>query len=215
MLLAAVAARKAKAHVRRKAIAGLGALILLTASMAGLWRALVADVNMRLTGDMLSNYARNHPPKPWRGFEIAILEVSVKGEVHLKAHVSGYLIHTPVEISGVPEYDVKTHALFFHVSKARLPRDLGRPMLSRLNAMLNPLATYVAQSLADVIPIKRIKAETFRGVLFLTTVRSVRVDGDAVVLKLHGYRLAAAVAIVLAFCGVCFLSIWLGRRARI
>jgi hypothetical protein len=65
--------------------------------------------------------------------------------------------------------------------------------------MLNPLATYVAQNLTDVIPVKRIKAETVGSAMFLTTVRSVSVDGDAVVLTLHGYRVAAT-AIILTLC---------------
>jgi len=188
-----------KVRAGRKAIAGIVAFVVLVASLAGLWRVLSANAEMRLTGDMLSNYARNHPPKPWRGFDIAILNVSVNREVHIKAHVAGYLIHTPVEISGAPEYDAKTHVMFFHVSKARLPGDVARPILSRINAMLNPLATYVAQNLTDVIPVKRIKAETVGGAMFLTTVRSVSVDGDTVVLTLHGYRVAAT-AIVLTLC---------------
>lgn len=83
----------------RRTIAGMAAFLLLIACLGGLWRVLVANTEMRLTGETLSNYARDHPPKPWRGFEIAILNVAVKGEVHIKAHLSGYLIHTPVEIS--------------------------------------------------------------------------------------------------------------------
>jgi hypothetical protein len=39
-------------------------------------------------------------------------------------------------------------------------------LLSRLNAMLNPLATYIARNLADMIPAKRIKAETPGGQYF-------------------------------------------------
>ncbi len=114
-------------------IAGIVAFVLLIASLAGFWRVLIANAEMRLTGETLSNYARNHPPKPWHGFEIAILNVSVDGEVHIKAHVSGNLIHTPVEISGTPEYDANARAIFLHVSKTELPRDVARPMLSRLN----------------------------------------------------------------------------------
>ena len=37
--------------------------------------------------------------------------------------------------------------------------------------------------------------------MFLTTVRSVRVDGDVVVVALHGYRIAAA-AVVLMLCAL-------------
>ena len=199
----------------RRTIAGMAAFLLLIACLGGLWRALVANTEMRLTGETLSNYARNHPPKPWRGFEIAILNVAVKGEVHIKAHLSGYLIHTPVEISAAPEYDAKTRAIFLHVSRTELPHDAARPMLSRLNAMLNPLATYIARNLADIIPAKRIKAETPGGALFLATVRSVRVDGDVVVVALHGYRLAAA-TLILMLCTLLsatwFFSLWHRRR---
>src|SRR6478672_5648162 len=122
----------------RRTIAAMAAFLLLIASLGGLWRVLVANTEMRLTGETLSNYARDHPPKPWRGFEIAILNVAIKGEVHIKAHLS----------------------------RTELPQDAARPMLSRFNAMLNPLATYIARNLADIIPAKRIKAETPGGALF-------------------------------------------------
>ncbi len=181
----------------RKAIVGIVAFGLLIASLGGAWRVLSETVEMRVTGEMLSSYVRNHPPKPWRGFEIEILNVSVDGEVHIKAHVSGNLIHTPVEISGTPEYDANARAVFLHVSRAGVPRDSAHPMLSRFNAMLSPLATYIARTLAEIIPAKRIRAETPAGAMFLTTVRSVRVDGDVVVVALHGYRIAAAAAVVL------------------
>jgi hypothetical protein len=193
----------------------MAAFLLLIASLGALWRVLVANTEMRITGETLSNYARDHPPKPWRGFEIAILNVAVKGEVHIKAHLSGYLIHTPVEISAAPEYDAKARAIFLHVSRTELPQDAARPMLSRFNAMLNPLATYIAGNLADIIPAKRIKAETPGGALFLATVRSVRVDGDVVVVALHGYRLAAA-TLILMLCTLLsatwFFSLWHRRR---
>ena len=199
-------------QARRRTIAGTVALVLLIASLGGLWRALIDNAEIRLTGEMLSNYARTHPPKPWRGFEIAILNVSVNGEVHIRAHVSGNLIHTPVEVIGTPEYDTNARAIFFHVSKTGLPRDSARPMLSRLNAMLNPLATYIAKNLAEIIPAKRIKAETRGGAMFLTTVRSVRVDGDVVVVALHGYRVATA-TVILMLCvllsAALLLFIWL------
>ena len=204
-----------KVQAARRTITGVVAFLLLIASLIGLWRVLIANAEMRLTGETLSNYARNHPPKPWHGFEIAILNVSVNGEVHIKAHVSGNLIHTPVEISGTPEYDANARAIFLHVSKTALPRDAARPMLSRLNAMLNPLATYIARNLADIIPAKRIKAETPGGALFLATVRSVRVDRDVMVVTLHGYRVAAATVILMlcAFLSAAWvLSIWLRRR---
>jgi len=190
----------------RKAIVGIVAFGLLIASLGGAWRVLSETVEVRVTGEMLSNYVRNHPPKPWRGFEIEILNVSVDGEVHIKAHVSGNLIHTPVEISGAPEYDANARAVFLHVSRARVPRDLARPMLSRFNSMLSPLATHIARNLAEIIPAKRIRAETPAGAMFLTTVRSVRVDGDVVVVALHGYRIAAA-AVVLMLCAL--LSVFL------
>jgi hypothetical protein len=141
--------------------------------------------------------------------------VAVKGEVHIKAHLSGNLIHTPVEISAAPEYDANARAIFLHVSRTELPRDAARPMLSRFNAMLNPLATYIARNLADIIPAKRIKAETPVGALFLATVRSVRVDGDVVVVALHGYRLAAA-TLILMLCTLLsatwFFSLWHRKR---
>jgi hypothetical protein len=185
----------------RNAIVGIVALGLLIASLGGAWRVLSENVEMRLTAGMLSNYVRNHPPKPWRGFEIEILNVSVDREVHIKAHVSGNLIHTPVEISGAPEYDANARAIFLHVSRAGVPRDSARPMLSRFNSMLSPLATYIARNLAEIIPAKRIRAETPAGAMFLTTVRSVRVDGDVVVVALHGYRIATA-AVVLTLCAL-------------
>lgn len=181
----------------RKAIIGIVAFGLLIASLGGAWRMLSETVEMRLTAGMLSNYVRNHPPKPWRGFEIEILNVSVDREVHIKAHVSGNLIHTPVEISGSPEYDANARAIFLHVSRAGVPRDSARPMLSRFNSMLSPLATYIARNLAEIIPAKRIRAETAAGAMFLTTVRSVRVDGDVVVVALHGYRVAAAAVVLM------------------
>ena len=200
-----------------KGIAGIGALVLLIASLAGLWRVVSDNAEMPLTGEMLSNYARFHPPKPWRGFEIAIMNISVDGEVHIKAHISGYMIHTLVDISGSPDYDAKTRAVFFRVTKATLPKDAARPILSRFNAMLTPLATYVAQNIAEVIPVKRIKAETAGGWMFLTTVRSVRVDKERVILVLHGYRVASA-AIALMLCAllsaVCLTFLWLKQAAR-
>jgi hypothetical protein len=198
----------------RKTIAGMVAFLLLIASLGGLWRVLVANTELRLTGETLSNYLRNHPPKPWRGFEIAILNVSVKGEMHIKAHLSGNLIHTPVEISGIPEYDANARAIFLRVSRTELPRDAARPMLSRFNAMLNPLATYIARNPADIIPAQRIKVETPGGAIFLATVRSVRVEGDVVVVALHGYRVAFA-TVILMLCTLLsawLFSIWLRRR---
>jgi len=149
---------------------------------------------------------------PGAALRSPFLNVSVKGEVHISAHVSGNLIHTPVEVIGTPEYDTNARAIFFHVSKTGLPRESARPMLSRLNAMLNPLATYIAKNLAEIIPAKRIKAETRGGAMFLTTVRSVRVDGDVVVVALHGYQVATA-TVILMLCvlvsAALLLFIWL------
>jgi hypothetical protein len=198
------------------AIAGTVALIVLIASLAGLWRVLAGNAEMRLTGGILSDYARQHPPKPWRGFDISILNVSVSGEVEIKAHVAGHYIHTPIEISGTPEFDANARAVFFHVTKAKLPHDPARPMLSRLNAMLNPLASYIAQNVTDVIPAKRIKPDT-RSAILLTTVKSVSVDGDAVVVEFQRQRVAAAAG-VLILCAVlssaCLIALWLRARPR-
>jgi hypothetical protein len=200
----------------RNAIAGAIASILLIASLFGLWRVAIENAEMRLTSGVLSDYARQHPPKPWRGFDIAILNVSVNGEVQIKAHVSGHRIHTPIEISGAPELDTGARAVFFHVTKTKLPRDPARPMLSRLNAMLNPLATYIAQNITDVIPAKRIKPDT-RSAMLLTTVKSVRVDGDAVVVEFQG-RHVAAVAGGLMLCallsGGFLLALWFRAKPR-
>ena len=186
-------------------------------SLASLWRVLSDNAEMRFTGEMLSRYARLHPPKPWRGFQITIEDISVQGDVHIRAHVSGYFIHTPVNISGTPDYDAKTRAIFFRVTKAALPKETARPILSRFNTMLTPLATYVAQNIADVIPVKRIKADTAGGWMFLTTVRSVRVDGEHVIVVLHGYRLAGA-AIAFMACAllfvVCLVFFWRKQAAR-
>ena len=144
--------------------AGVVALIVLIASLAGLWRVLMGNAEVHLSGETLLGYTHIHPPKPWHGFDIAILDVSVNsGKVQIKAHVSGHMIHTPVEVTGAPEYDANAHSMFFHVMETRLPREAARPMLSRFNAMLSPLATYIAQNLTDVIPVKRIKEETRGG----------------------------------------------------
>ena len=80
----------------RSAIANVIAVIVLIASLAGQWFVLAGNGEVRLTGEMLTAFAREHPPKPWRGFETSILEVSAGGEVHIKAHITGYMIHTPI-----------------------------------------------------------------------------------------------------------------------
>ena len=75
-------------------------------------------------------------------------------------------------------------------------------MLSRFNAMLTPLGSYIAKHLTDSFPVKKIKAETRGGALFLATVKSVRVDGNAVAVEVHGYHVATA-AIALMLCALC------------
>ncbi len=197
-------------------VAGAAALMILVASLAGLWRIWAGNAEMRLTGGTFSDYARQHPPKPWRGFDISILDVSVSGEVKIKAHVSGYHIHTPVEVSGAPEFDANARAVFFHVTKANLPHDTARPILSRLNAMLNPLASYIAQNVTDVIPAKRIKPDT-RSAILLTTVKAVRVDGDAVVVEFQRHRveMAAGVLILCALLSsASLIALWIRSKPR-
>jgi len=193
------------------------AAILCIASLAGLWFVLPGNGEIRLSGETLLGFAREHPPKPWRGFETSILGVTIDGEVRIKAHVSGHMIHTPIEISGTPQYDPATRALFFRVSKAELPREAARPMLSRFNAVLAPLGSYIAKNLTDVIPVKHIKGEKRGEAWFLATVKSVRVDGNAVALGVHGYHIAtAAIALMLVAllsAGWLVTGLLLGRRA--
>ena len=106
----------------RSSMAGAAfAAILLAGSLAGLWFLLPGHVEIRLTGETLLGFVREHPLKPWHGFETAILDVTVDREVHIKAHVSGHMIHTPLEIAGTPQYASGSRAMFFHVSKAELP----------------------------------------------------------------------------------------------
>ena len=65
--------------------------------------------------------------------------------------------------------------------------------------MLTPLGSYIAKHLTDAFPVKKIKAETRGGALFLATVKSVRVDGNAVAVEVHGYHVAtAAIALMVA-----------------
>ena len=197
----------------RRAIATAVAAVLLIASLAGLWFVLPGNAEVRLTGETLSDFARKHQPKPWRGYETSILSVSVDGEVRIKAHVA-LLIHTPIEISGTPAYDAGARAVFFRVSKVELPQEAARPMLGGLNKMLTPLGSYIARHLTEIFPVRRIKAETSGGLLFLATVKSVRVDACAVVVGLHGYRIAAAaIALMLtALLAAAGLSALLLRR---
>ncbi len=123
----------------RSAIVTAIAAIVLVASLGGLWFVLPGNGEVRVTGETLTAFAREHPPKPWRGFETSILDVSVDSEVRIKAHVTGYMIHTPIVISGTPQFDAGARAMFFRVSKVELPREAERPMLGRFNSMLSPL----------------------------------------------------------------------------
>jgi hypothetical protein len=183
----------------RSAIVTAIAAIVLVASLGGLWFVLPGNGEVRVTGETLTAFAREHPPQPWRGFETSILDVSVDSEVRIKAHVTGYMIHTPIVISGTPQYDAGARAMFFRVSKVELPREAERPMLGRFNSMLSPLGLYIAKHLTEVAPVKKMKAETRGGALFLATVKSVRVDGNALAVEVHGYHVAtAAIALMLA-----------------
>lgn len=184
-------------QARRRRVAGTIAFVVLIASLAGLWQVLPENAEVRLSGERLLEFVRAHPPKPWKGFKIDVLGISVDREVHIKAHVSGNMIHTPVEITGTPEYKPDARAMFFRVSKVELPQDAVKPLLGGLSKMLNPLGSYVAQNLTDFIPVKKIKPDTRGGALFLTTVKGVRVDGDAVAVALHGYRIAAAAVVLI------------------
>jgi hypothetical protein len=192
------------------------AAILCVASLIGLWFVVPGNVEVRLSGETLSGFAREHPPKPWRGFETSIVDVSVDGEVRIKAHVSGYTIHTPIEISGTPQYDPQTSAIFFRVSKTELPREGARPMLGRLNAVLSPLGSYIAKHMTGVIPVKHLKPGKRGEALFMATVKSVRVDGNAVAVGIHGYHIAtAAIALMLVAllsAGWLIAGLFRGRR---
>jgi hypothetical protein len=198
------------------AIAKAAMLGLLAASLWGLWRVLPESASVRLTGGQLLEIARAHPPKPWRGFEIRILDITVDDEVLIKAHVSGHMIHTPVTITGIPEYDAGTQAMYFRVSKVELPREASRPIFSRLNSVLSPLGTYAARHVTEAMPVKKIKPDKPGSAAFLMTVKSVRVEGDAVVAELHGYQVAGAAAafMFMAFLAVCGLIVaWRHRPA--
>ncbi len=198
----------------QSAVARTVVALLLIGSLFGLWRVLPDNAELRLTGETLTNFAREHPPKPWHGFRIAVASVSIDGEVHIKAHVSGYLVHTPLGISGTPYFDANMHAMFFRVSKVELPQDTAQPKLSKINAMLSPLGTYIAQNLTGVFPVKKIKAETNGGALFLATIKSVRVAGNVVAVAVHGYHVAAVqiVLILGALFAACWLTVGLVRR---
>ena len=67
--------------------------------------------------------------------------------------------------------------------------------------MLTPLGSYIAKQLTDAFPVKKIKAEKRGGALFLATVKSVRVDGNAVAVEVHGYH-AATAAIAMMLCAL-------------
>jgi hypothetical protein len=174
------------------------ALAVMAASLASLWLVLPDNAELRLTGETIASFARDHPPRPWHGFKTEVLNVAVDGQVKITAHVSGHLIHTPVEIIGLPDYNAEREAMFFHISKVQLPIEGRRPIFSRFNKMLNPLGTYIVRHVMEVIPARKFKPNTRSGLMFLTTVKSVRVDGDVVVVALHGFRVAGvAVALML------------------
>jgi hypothetical protein len=179
-------------QARRSTAGAVLAAILFIATLAGLWLAIPGNADIPLSGERLAAFAREHPPKPWRGFEAKVLEVVVDTEVHIKAHVTGNLIHTPVEVTGTPQYDPAQQAVFFRVSRVELPHEASRPMLGELNKLLAPLGTNIAKHMTDVIPVKHLKTEKRGEAIFLETVKSVRVEKGAVVLQVHGYFLSAA-----------------------
>jgi hypothetical protein len=179
-------------QARRSVTGAALAAILFIATLAGLWLAIPGNADIPLSGERLAAFAREHPPKPWRGFEAKVLDVAIDNEVHIKAHVTGNLIHTPVEVSGTPQYDPVARVLFFRVSKVELPHEAARPMLGELNKLLTPLGTSIAKHMTDVIPVKHLKTEKRGEAIFMETVKSVRLDKGAVVLEVHGYFLSAA-----------------------
>jgi hypothetical protein len=173
-------------------MARIAAGILLIASLAALALDLPGNSDIRLSGERLAAFARQHPPKPWRGFEAAVQEITVDSEVHIKARVTGNMIHTPVTVSGTPLYDAQARAMYFRVSKVELPHESGRPMLSKLNTLLTPLGASIAKHVTDVIPVKHLKTEKRGESVFIETVKSVRVENGAVVLEVHGFFLNIA-----------------------
>ncbi len=186
-------------QARISAIGTAFAAILFIATLAGLWLVLPGNADIHLSGERLAAFAREHPPKPWRGFEATVESVAVDSEVHIKAHVTGHMIHTPIEITGTPQYDGQARVLFFRVSKVELPHEAARPMLGELNKLLTPLGTSIAKHMTDVIPVKHLKLEKRGEAVFMETVKSVRVEGGAVVLEVHGYIVgSAAGALMLA-----------------
>jgi hypothetical protein len=179
-------------QARRSVLGTALAAILFIATLAGLLLTIPGSAEIRLSGEMLAGFAREHPPKPWRGFEATVQGVTIDSEVHIKAHVTGHLIHTPVEVSGTPLYDPQARVMFFHVSKVELPHEASRPMLGELNKVLTPFGTSIAKHMTDVIPVKHLKPEKRGEAVFMETVKSVRVDNGAVVLGVHGYFMTAA-----------------------
>jgi hypothetical protein len=179
-------------QARRSAIGSAFAAILLIATLAGLWFSIHGNADIRLSGETLASLAHQHPPKPWRGFEATVQDVTVDSEVHIKAHVTGHMIHTPVEITGTPRYDAETRVIFFHVTKVELPHEASRPMLSKLNNVLTPLSTDIAKHLTSTIPVKHLKPEKRGEAVFMETVQSVRVENGAVVLEVQGYFINGA-----------------------
>ena len=92
--------------IKKLGLAGAFALAVLAASsrLPVVW-VLPENAEMRLTGDTLSSFAHDHPPKPWRGFKVEVLGVSIDGQERITTRLSGPLIQTPIEITGAPEYD--------------------------------------------------------------------------------------------------------------
>ena len=175
----------------RSAIANVIAVIVLIASLGGLWIVLPGNGEVRLTGETLTAFAREHPPKPWRGFETSILEVSVDGEVRIKAHVDRPRSSTPPSKSAGRRNSTQAPARCSSACRRSSFRAMRRARCSAgCNAMLTPLGSYIAKHLTDAFPVKKIKAETRGGALFLATVKSVRVDGNAVAVEVHGYHVA-------------------------
>ena len=62
---------------------------------------------------------------------------------------------------------------------------------------MNPLATYVVRHVMDVAPARKFRSNTRGGLVFLTTVKSVRVEGDTVVVALHSLRVAGAAVVLM------------------
>jgi hypothetical protein len=205
-----------KMQARRSSTGAALAAILFIATLAGLWIVIPGNAEIPVSGERIAAYGREHPPKPWHGFEATIQEVSIDSEVHIKAHVTGHLIHTPVVVSGTPQYDPAARVMFFRVSKVELPHEASRPMLGELNKMLTPLGTNIAKHMTDVIPVKHLKPEKRGEAVFMETVKSVHIANNALVLEVHGYFFTAAAGALVALAllsAIWFVVSLLPRRA--